>query len=112
MASRRGVDPAGFQHTGAVNYPSLPGPASESSQGYAAYPEVAEVSQSPPATQQTELFMDHYSDVSRYPIPCNALLPSWQRLTRILVTALASKRCSPGSFHARSLAAGNVFPGS
>ena len=78
MASRREVDPAGIQHTGAVSYPSLPGPASETSQGYAAYPEVAEVPQSPPATQQTELFMDYYSDVSRYP---HTMQAPWQLAT-------------------------------
>lgn len=68
-ASRRGVDPAAFQGTGAVSYPALPVPGNETAQGYSAYPEIAEVSQSTPASQQTELFMDYYSDVSRYCIP-------------------------------------------
>ena len=47
----------------AVQYPSLA--ASDAAEGYAAYPEVSPVLQLPEACQQTELFMDYYSDVSR-----------------------------------------------
>ena len=50
-------------NTGAVQYPSLAGV--DAAEGYAAYPEVSPVSQVPEACQQTELFMDYYSDVSR-----------------------------------------------
>ena len=51
---------------GAVQYPSLPGSATQAAPGYAAYPQVADVSQPPIVALQTELFMDYYSDVSRY----------------------------------------------
>ena len=48
-----------------VQYPSLPGITPEAAQGYESYPELAPVSQLLLGTQQTELFMDYYSDVSR-----------------------------------------------
>lgn len=66
-SGRAAEQAAASQDTGAVRYPSLPGSASEAAHGYAAYPDVADTSHSPPVSQQTELFMDFYSDVSRYP---------------------------------------------
>ncbi len=50
---------------GPVRYPSFSPGATVPVDGYAAYPEVSPVSESPRAIQRTELFMDYYSDVSR-----------------------------------------------
>lgn len=64
-SGRVGDYPSEPQDVGAVQYPSLLGSDSQAAAGYAAYPQVAAVSQSPIANLQSELFMDYYSDVSR-----------------------------------------------
>ena len=59
--------PAASPDMGRVQYPAF-GEASDAAvDAYAAYPQVSSpVSKSPRVAQRTEIFMDYYSDLSRY----------------------------------------------
>ncbi|KAL0046332.1 hypothetical protein WJX82_009330 [Trebouxia sp. C0006] len=58
--------PASPSDMGPVQYPAFAGSVPAPMDEYAPYPELSPVSEAPQVTQRTELFLDYYSDVSRY----------------------------------------------
>ncbi|KAL0041117.1 hypothetical protein WJX77_005471 [Trebouxia sp. C0004] len=58
--------PAAPSNMGPVQYPAFAGSMPSPVAAYAPYPELSPMSEVPQVTQRTELFLDYYSDVSRY----------------------------------------------
>ncbi|KAA6416660.1 MAG: component of SCAR regulatory complex, partial [Trebouxia sp. A1-2] len=58
--------PAAPSDMGPVQYPAFAGTVPAPMDEYAPYPELSPVSEAPQVTERTELFLDYYSDVSRY----------------------------------------------